>query len=79
MIISAAEVLRQEGRVAGLAEGRIEGRMEGRAEGRVEGLEEVAMNLLQDGMKPEKVAKITKLNKNRVQMLRRETNNTSGH
>ncbi len=89
MILSAAEVLRQEGRVAGReqgraegrvagrVEGRVEGHAEGRAEGRVEGLEEAAMNMLQDGMEPEKVAKVTKLDQSRIQMLRREANNSA--
>ena len=40
---------------------REEAREEGREEGRQEGIERTAVNMLQDGMSPEKVAQLTGL------------------
>ena len=45
---------------------------------RQEGREEVATNLLQEGMDPEKVVKLTQLSPDRVQSLQRESNQDSG-
>ena len=56
MIQAATEILRQEARDEGLQQGR----------------EEVAANMLRDGMDLKKVAQLTQLNRNAVQRLQRE-------
>ncbi len=50
---------------------REEAREEGREEGRQEGIERTAVNMLQDGMSPEKVAQLTGLTIEQVK--KRET------
>ncbi len=50
-------------------EARIEGRAEGRAEGLEEGVQQVAVNLLQNGITPEDVVKFTGLSLEQVQSL----------
>ena len=63
VIQSAAEVLRQEGRDEAHKEIR----------------EEIAAELLQDGMDPEKVANFTRLSKERILEIQRDSEENSEH
>ena len=56
-------------RAEGLAEGEARGEARGRAEGKAEGKAEVALTMLQQGMKPETVATISGLPLATIQKL----------
>ena len=66
MVQSAAEILREQGRE--------QGRLEGREQGRSEGREQVALNLLREGMAPEVIAEVTELSPAKIENLRRANN-----
>ena len=68
MIQAATEYLRQEGRDEGLQEGLQKGLQKGR--------EEIAANMLRDGMDLKKVVQLTQLNRNAVHRLQREIDRT---
>ena len=78
MVQSAAEILREQGREQGRLEGREQGRSEGReqgcSEGREQGREQVALNLLREGMAPETIAEVTELSPAKIENLRRANN-----
>ena len=67
MVQSAAEILREQGREQGRSEGREQGRWEVR--------EQVALNLLREGMAPETIAEVTELSPAKIENLR-HTNNS---
>ena len=67
MVQSAAEILREQGREQGRSEGREQGRWEVR--------EQVALNLLREGMAPETIAEVTELSPAEIEKLR-HTNNS---
>ncbi len=72
MIQAATEYLRQEGRDEGLQKGLQEGLQKGLQKGR----EEIAANMLRDGMDLKKVVQLTQLNRNAVHRLQREIDRT---
>jgi predicted transposase/invertase (TIGR01784 family) len=55
------EEMQRQALLEGIQEGKEEGKREGRREGKREGIQEVARALLSDGMKYEKVKKLTGL------------------
>ena len=54
---------------AALAKGRAEGEAKGRAEGRAQGRVETALNLLQMGFEPDKIAQATQLSLDEIKGL----------
>ncbi len=70
MVISAVDAFREEGRVEGLERGLERGRMEG--------LEKVALNLLQAGMESDRVAALTELSREQIEVLQGKMNGASG-
>ncbi|MCW6038638.1 hypothetical protein K4A83_20520, partial [Spirulina subsalsa FACHB-351] len=64
----------QQGKMEGLQQGKMEGLQQGKMEGLQQGKEEVAVNLLQNGMTVELVAQLTQLPFERVQSLQQGFN-----
>ena len=63
---------REEAREEGREEGRQEGWNSGCEYGRQEGIEQTAVNMLQDGMSPEKVAQLTGLTIERMEKIKQK-------
>ncbi|TWI63394.1 hypothetical protein LZ24_03265 [Desulfobotulus alkaliphilus] len=73
LAMTTAERLMNEGHMRGRMEGRMEGRVEGRVEGRMEGVYnekyQIIMELRSFNMKPEEIAKITRLTPEKVKAV----------
>ncbi len=67
------DAARRKGREEGLKEAREEARKEGRKEGRKESANEVALKMLDEGMKPEMIMKYTDLSADEITALKKKT------
>lgn len=74
--IAWEEIAKKKGMEQGLKEGRQkgreEGREEGRQEGKLEGIEQVAVEMLKEGMAIPLIEKVTKLQLEKIEQLRKQ-------
>ncbi|TWI63391.1 hypothetical protein LZ24_03262 [Desulfobotulus alkaliphilus] len=69
LAMTTAERLMNEGHMRGRMEGRVEGRVEGRMEGVYNEKYQIIMELRSFNMKPEEIAKITRLTPEKVKAV----------